>query len=538
MSTRPTASSPTSVDAVIIGAGFSGLYQLHQLREAGFKALAFDAAGGVGGTWYWNRYPGARVDCQFPVYQYTFSQALVDKWNWQERFPGQEETERYLNFCADELDLRKDIRLNTRITSARFDETTKRWQVTTDHGDHYDAQYFIPCTGILSAPVIPFPGKEKFRGRLCHTAYWPREKVDFTGQRVGVVGSGATAMQVIQTIASEVGQLKVFQRTAQYAITVKNPKLTDADRDEVRKNLPAVRQRMKQSFGGLGFDLAANGSFHDHTPEERQKLYEETWADGSLRYWIGVYPEVLFDEQANAEVSEFARRKIRAQLKDPKIADRLTPTYRFGTRRVPLQYGYYEAFNLDTTELVDVKEDPIECITEKGLKLKSGAEHEVDILIFATGFDAGRTLSRLEIRGRGGITVKDIWDKDLRTTMGLQLHGFPNMFIPSTGLAPAGAFCNIAYCLQQQGQWITETLEYLRDHGLKVIEPTAEFEDAWVQHHDELVNASLFPKTNTWYMGDNIGRKRRLIGYLGGNPDYEQRLKQVQDSGYAGFALA
>ncbi|TAM12993.1 MAG: NAD(P)/FAD-dependent oxidoreductase [Nevskiaceae bacterium] len=530
---------PVKYDAVVVGAGFTGLYTLYKLRELGLKVVAFEAGNGVGGTWFWNRYPGARVDCQFPTYQYTFSKALFDKWNWSERFPAQEETERYLNFCADELDLRKDIHLNTRVTAAEFDESTERWAIRTDDGKTYDAQFFVPCTGILSSPISPFPGSEKFKGQLFHTARWPKAPVDFTGKRVGVVGVGATGMQVVQTIAPQVGSLKVFIRTANYSIDLNNPKLTDADRESTRKDYAKVVADINKSFGGLGFDVSANGSFHDHTPQQRQAIYEKIWADGTLRFWLGVWFDIIFDEEANREISDFVRNKIRGQINDPETADLLTPDFRFGTRRVPLQNGFYAAFNQDNVEAVGIKDDPIAAITEKGLKLKSGKEYELDILILATGFDAGRTLSQLNVHGRGGVTVKQVWDKDVRTTMGLMLHGFPNMFTPGAPLAPINAFCNVPHCSQHQGEWVAEAVRYMRDNGIKVLEPTKEVEDAWVQTHDNIVNMSLFPKTNTWYMGDNIeGKKRRLLAWLGGNPDYEQRCREVREKGFPGFATA
>lgn len=526
-------------DALVIGAGFTGMYMLHKLRELGLDVIAVEGGTGVGGTWYWNRYPGARVDCQFPVYQYTFSKDLFDKWDWSERFPAQPETERYLNFCADELDLRKHIRFETWVTSANFDEATGRWLIETAGGEHYDVQYFVPCVGLLSDPVIPFPGKEKFKGVLCHTYRWPREEVDFAGNRVGVVGNGATGMQVISTIAPKAGHLKVFLRTAQYAVDLKNPKLSDADREDARQHYDEVVASCDNSFGGIGYDFTTNGSFHDHTPEERHALYEKVWADGTLRAWLGTYPEMIAEEEANEEMSEFVRKKIRRHIKDPALADRLTPTYRYGTRRVPLQNGYYDAFNRDNVELVDIKDDPIACITEKGIKLESGAEHELDILILATGFDAGRTLQRLDIHGRGGITVKEKWATDLKTTMGLMMHGFPNMFAPGVPLAPINAFCNVPHCSQQQAEWVAGCIADMRERGLKVIEPTAATEEAWVQLHDQIVNMSLFPKAETWYMGDNIeGKTRRLLAYLGGVPDYAQRCDAVKESGYEGFALA
>jgi cation diffusion facilitator CzcD-associated flavoprotein CzcO len=533
-----TEAQTRKCDVFVIGAGFSGMHALYRFREMGLNVICVEAGDGVGGTWYWNRYPGARVDCQIPVYQYTFARELFDEWEWSELFPAQPETEQYLNFVADRLDLRKDIQFNTTVTSAKFDESTRRWLITTAAGEAFEAPYFVPCVGLLSASVVPFEGKEKFKGLICHTSRWPKEPVDFTDKRVGVVGNGATGMQVIQTIAPEVAHLKVFMRTAQFAIDLKNPKLTDADRAGFREHYAEIVETCSKSFGGLHFD-AENGSFYDHTPEQRREIYERIWADGSLKFWIGTFMEVLTDEDANAEISDFVREKIRAHIKDPKLADKLVPTYRFGTRRVPLQLGYFDAFNRDNVELVDVNADPIDCITENGLKLTSGEEHAVDILIMATGFDGvSGALSRIDIRGRNNQSLAGEWHKDIRTTMGLQVHGFPNMFTPGAPLAPIAAFCNVPTCSQQQVNWIADTIGYLRDHDLQVIEPTAETEKAWVTLHDEIVNASLFPKTRGWYMGDNIeGKPRRLLAYLGGVPDYEQRCEEAKENNYQGFAL-
>lgn len=526
-------------DALVIGAGFTGLYALYRLRELGLAVVGVEAAEGVGGTWYWNGYPGARVDCQSYIYQYTFSQELLDEWEWSELFPAQPEVECYLNFVTDRLDLRKDIQFGTMVTSAAFDETTSRWAVTTTTSDSYDVHFFVPCVGLLSAPVVPFEGVERFRGLVCHTARWPREPVDFAGKRVGIVGNGATGMQVIETIAPQVEHLEVFMRTPQYAVDLKNPKFTDADRADWRKRYPEIFDKASRCFGGINFDFE-NGSFYDYTSEQRREILEEVWNDGSLKFWLGTFPEVLNDEQANAEIGDFAKQKIRAHITDPKLADKLMPTYIFGTRRLPLQSGYFAAFNRDNVEIVFVDDDPIDCITENGLKLKSGVEHAVDILILATGFDGvSGPLSRIDIRGSGNQSLAAEWRKDIRTTLGLQVHGFPNMFTPGAPLAPIGAFCNVPTCAQQQVDWITDTISYLREHDLQVIEPTAEAERAWVVHHDEIVNATLLPRTRGWYMGDNIeGKPRRLLAYLGGVPEYAERCEEAKRNGYQGFALA
>jgi acetone monooxygenase len=529
----------TTCDAFVIGAGFTGLYALYRLLEMGLDVVSVEAADGVGGTWYWNGYPGARVDCQSYIYQYTFSQDILNGWEWSELFPAQPEVERYLNFVADRLDLRKDIRFNTIVARAEFNESTNRWLITTAANDTFDTRFFVPCVGLLSAPVVPFEGAERFRGLVCHTGRWPREPVDFTDKRVGVVGNGATGMQVIETIAPQVKQLKVFMRTPQYAVDLKNPKFTDADRAAWRKRYPEIFEKASKCFGGINFDFE-NGSFYDYTPQQRREILEEVWSDGSLKYWLGTFPEVLYDEKANAEIGDFAKEKIRAHIKDPQLADRLMPTYIFGTRRLPLQTGYFDAFNQDNVEIVHVQDDPIDCITEKGLRLKSGAEHEVDILILATGFDGvSGPLSRIDIRGRDNQSLAAEWRRDIRTTLGLQVHGFPNMFTPGAPLAPIGAFCNVPTCSQQQVNWIADTIGYLREHGRQVIEPTAETEKAWVTHHDEIVNATLLPRTRGWYMGDNIpGKPRRLLAYLGGVPEYAERCEEAKANDYRGFVLA
>lgn len=527
-------------DVVVVGAGVAGLHELYKLRALGFDVVAFEKGSGVGGTWYWNRYPGARVDSQYYVYQYWFSDEVLKQWSWSEMFPAQPEVERYLNFVADKLELRKDIRFDTRVVSARFSTRRGRWTIRTDRGDVIDAQHFVCCVGMLSAELeVPFPGAKKFRGMICHTARWPKKPVDFRGKTVGVVGVGATGIQVIQTVAPHCRQLKVFQRTPQYTVAMNNPKLTKKDLDARRKDYKQIEKRAFSSFAGFDYDFT-NGSFWDYTKEERREILDRLWEDGSLNFWIGSWFEVFTDEKANQEFSDYVREKIRARVKDPQRAEQLMPRdYGFGTRRVPLDSGYFEAYNRDNVELVDVKADPIKCITERGVQLQSGKEYELDILVLATGFDGGSGgFTRIDIRGRGGVSLKAKWNADLRTTLGLQVHGFPNLFTVGAPLAPSAAFCNMMTCLVQQGAWIADTIAYMRDKGIKTLEPLKETEDEWVRHHDELADMTLVPKTKSWYTGANVkGKSGRLVSYIGGDGAYTQRCNAIRESGYKGFAL-
>ena len=540
----PSATDPTDatrLDALVIGAGIAGLYQLYRLREQGLKVKVVEAGDGVGGTWYWNRYPGARVDSQSHVYQYWFSQELNNEWGWTERFPAQPETERYLNHVADRFDLRKDIQFSTRMTAASYDEAAKRWSITTDRGETFQTQYLISCSGMLSAPLASlFPGQDEFRGQIFHTARWPKEPVDFTGKRVGVIGTAATGIQVIQTIAGQVSHLKVFQRTPQYAIPMNNPKLTEADQISYRKRFNELRHRVMRTFAGFEYDFMY-GRWADLSPEERRADLDEMWAEGSLNFWVGLFPELFFDAQVNEEISAFVRDKMRARIKDPEVAEKLIPTsYGFGTRRVPLETNYFEAFNRDNVELVDVKENPIERLTERGVQTADGTVHEVDILVLATGFDAGTgALTRIDIRGRGGRTLKDEWSQEISTMLGLQIHGYPNLFTTGAPLAPAAALCNMTTCLQHQVDWITGCIGFLRARGLTEIEPTKETQDEWVKYHDDIANATLIAQTDSWYMGSNVpGKQRRMLSFAGGVGTYHQKCEELAIRGYPGFAMS
>ncbi len=533
--------APKQVDAVVVGAGFAGMYALYKLREQGLNVQAFEAGTSVGGTWYWNRYPGARVDSQSYIYQYWFSKELLDEWDWSERFPAQPETERYLNHVADKFDLRRSIQFKTRVMGASFDEATQRWTVATDDGQTVSAQFLIMGTGGLSVPLVPpFPGRERFKGQIVHTAQWPKEGVDLKGKRVGVIGTGATGIQVIQTIASEVGHLTVFQRTANYSIPMRNPTYDDADRAELRTQYPELEQRVQRTFAGFDYDFDPR-DFLTLSFEERQRKMQELWDDGSLSFWIGGFTGVFFDEGVNAEFSKFVRDRIRARITDPKVADMLVPTdHGFGTRRVPLETKYYEAYNRDNVTLVDVRATPIDSLTETGLKTSAG-EYPLDVLIFATGFDAGTgALTKTDVRGRNGLLLRDAWAQDgIRTTMGLQVHGYPNLFMTMAPFSPAAAFCNVPTCVQQQVDWITDCIQFVRDQGRKSIEPSADTEAKWVAHHDELASVMLVSKTNSWYMGSNVaGKPRRLLAYAGGVGTYRAACDNVKASGYEGFVTA
>ena len=535
-----TASHNEPLDAVIIGAGLTGLYQLWSLRKLGMRVRVIDAASGVGGTWYWNCYPGARTDSPSNIYQYWFSEELLDEWNWSERYCGHAESERYFNHVADRFDLRKDISFNTRVDAAHWDEATGRWNLRTDQGETVSAQFLITALGPLSAPVVPpFQGLDSFKGRLVHTARWPREGIDLKGQRVGVIGTGATGIQVIQTIAPEVAHLTVFQRTANYAVPMTNPRYDDADRAAIRARYPHTREAIWTTF--VGFDEPGETRpYLSLPPEERRATLERLWADGSLKIWVAGFMEIFFDPVVSEEVSDFVREKIRARIHDPRVADKLVPRdHGFGTRRVPLETGYFDVFNRDNVDLISLHESKIECITPNGIRTSAG-EIPLDVIILATGFDAGTGgLTAIDIRGRGGVSLREEWKKEVRTTMGLQIHGYPNLFTTSAPYAPASAFCNAPTCLQHQVQWITDCISHLREHDRHTIEPLAQTEQRWLDHHDELANLTLVAKTKSWYTGGNIeGKHNRLLGYIGGLPAYREACEKVKQQGYEGFELA
>jgi len=531
----------TRLDAMVIGAGVAGLYQLYKLREMGLDVRGYEAGSGVGGTWYWNRYPGARFDSQVEVYQYWFSEELYKAWRPTERFPAQPETEQWLNFVADRLDLKKDIEFNARIVSARYREDVGRWDVLTDKGERIDTQFLVTCCGMLSAALSDrFPGQASFRGPIHHTALWPKEGVDLKGKRVAVIGVAATGIQVIQTIAPEVGSMTVFVRTPQYVVPMRNPKYSKEEWARYGARFHLLKQRVRQTFAGFDYDFE-NEPWANLTPDERTAVLEKFWADGSLSMWLATFPEMFFDESVNAVVSEFVRGKMRKRLRnDPYLCKLLIPSdYGFGTHRVPLENKYLEVYLQDNVKAVDCRATPIEQIVPEGIMTSNGEVHEADVIIMAVGFDAATgSLSRIDIRGRDNRSLKSQWAAEVRTSMGLQIHGYPNLFTTGAPLAPAAALCNMTTCLQQQVEWISDCIGYARERGKGVIEPTAEFEDRWVRHHDETAAATLVMKTQSWYVGSNVeGKPRRLLSYIGGVGNYHKQCDELATKGYPGIAM-
>lgn len=528
------------LDAVVLGAGVAGLYQLHQLRELGLRVRAYEAGSDVGGTWYWNRYPGARFDSEAFTYQYFFSEELYREWSWSQRFPGQPEVERWMHYVADKLDLRRDIQFSTTITSAHFDEERGRWLIRTDRGDTIDAQFFITCAGMLSAPLEnTFEGQDSFRGEIHHTARWPKEGVELAGKRVGVVGIGATGIQVIQTIADEGAHLTVFARTPQYVLPMKNPSYGPAEQAWYKDRFEELRATLPHTFSGFQYDF--EHAWDECTPQQRREVLEEAYQHGSLKLWLASFAEMFFDERINEEISEFVREKMRERLKDQRLIDILVPTdYGFGTHRVPLESGYLEVYHRDNVTLVGVRDNPISRVVPEGIQLADGTVHELDVIVLATGFDAGTgALTRIDIRGRGGRSLAEDWGRDIRTTMGLMVHGYPNMLTTAVPLAPSAALCNMPTCLQQQTEWITGVIRHMRERGKSVIEPTEEGEDAWVAHHEEVASATLVPKTTSWYMGSNVeGKPRRLLSYIGGVGTYREKCAEEAAAGYPSFRMS
>ncbi len=525
-------------DAIILGAGISGMYQLYRLRELGLSVKVYETGTGVGGTWYWNRYPGARFDSESYSYGYSFSEELLQEWNWGEHFAAQPETLRYLNFVADKFDLRRDIQFNTRVLAARYDEDRRGWEIQTERGVRARAHFLITAVGVLSEPYMPdIKGMESFEGQSWHTGLWPHEPVDFSDKRVGVIGTGATAVQLITEVAKNVGHLTVFQRTPNYCVPLRNRPIDDETQRKIKASYPEIFAKCRETFGAFihGFD---ERSALEVSPEEREAFYEKLWSQPGFALWLGNFHDIFTTREANDTLSEFVRKKIRKRVRDPEVAEKLVPKdHGFGTRRVPLESGYYEAYNRDNIRLVDIKESPIERITTKGVKTRD-AEYELDVLIFATGFDAVTgALNRIDIRGQGGQALKDKWAEGPRTYLGLQSAGFPNLF---TVIGPhnGGTFCNIPRCIEQNVEWVTECIRYMREHHFERIAAKPDAEDAWTEHVNEVVADTLIPETDSWFMGANVpGKKRTFLMYAGGSPTYREKCEEVVAKGYEGFEL-
>jgi len=533
----PTADkrSVEQFDAIIIGAGVTGLYQLYRLRELGISVRLYDDGDGVGGTWFWNRYPGARFDSESYTYGYSFSKELLEEWDWKEHFSGQPENERYLNFFADKFNLRPDIQLKARVTSAIYDEQANRWDVHFQDGRHARAQFLIGAVGILSAHYLPeIPGVESFKGTSFHTGRWPKEKVDFTGKRVGVIGTGATAVQLITEIAKECGHLTVFQRTANYCAPLRNSTIDAETQAKIKASYDEIFKKCNESTAAFMYDFDPRSVF-DVSPEERVARFEELWAQPGFAKWLNNFRDIMTNPEANEIFAEFVRNKIRERVKNKEVAELLAPKdHPFGAKRIPLESGYYEQFNRDNVKLVNLKETPIERFTPKGIKT-SDQEYEFDVIIFATGFDAVTgALTRIDIRGEGGKSFKEKWADGPRSYLGLQTAGFPNFFI-----ANSAAFCNFPRCAEMVVEWITDCIAHVRKKGFERIAPTVQAEDAWVEHSNSLVEGSIITKGNSWFIGANIpGKKRVFLLYANTAPNYRKKCAEVAANDYEGFTLA
>ena len=529
-----------SLDTVIVGAGFSGLYMLHRLRQLGVSARVYEAGPSVGGTWFWNRYPGARVDIESQEYSYSFSPELDAEWKWTERYAAQPELLAYLNHVADRFDLRGDIRLETRVEAAHYDEAARRWMVTTDRGDQVSARYVVMATGCLSVPKddAELPGSDSFKGPSWHTGRWPEEGVDFTGKTVAVIGTGSSAIQAIPQIAAQATHVTVFQRTPNFSVPAHNgpvdPKVV-ADWAEHRAQ---YRKEARDSGFGIRSIGTAETMTFDASPEERRKEFDERWAYGGFAL-LGAYADLVADLNANATAAEFVRDKIREIVKDPATAEKLAPkTYPIGAKRICVDTGYYATFNRDNVSLVDLTEEPIERVTPAGVK--TGArEYKVDAIVYAIGFDAMTgALDKIDIRGRGGVTLKSRWAAGPKTYLGLMVAGFPNLFLV-TGPGSPSVLCNMAVAIEQHVEWISQCINWLDARQARGIEATEAAQEDWVAHVNEVAQGTIFPHANSWYLGANVpGKPRVFMPYIGGFPVYRDKCNEVAAKGYEGCVVA
>jgi cation diffusion facilitator CzcD-associated flavoprotein CzcO len=535
-----TVDKTTELDALVIGAGFAGLYQLHCLRDRlGLSVRALEAGGGVGGTWYWNRYPGARCDSESHVYWYTFSSELMREWEWSERYPGQAEILRYLNVVADKFDLKRDIQFNSRVTSAHYDEAANRWRVRTEHGETFITTFLVTAVGCLSTANVPrIPGLQDFNGDWYHTGQWPHGGVDFTGKRVGMIGTGSTGIQAAPVIAAQAQHLTVFQRTPNYSVPARNVPLTPEFKQYVKQNAPEIRTTTHQTYNGMAFKVEDRKAV-ETSPEERETIYEAAWQRGGLQF-RAAFQDMLVSKEANDTAADFIKRKIRSIVKDPKTAAILSDIdHPYAAKRPPIDTDYFETYNRPNVSLVDVKAAPIRRISEAGI-CTAATEYPVDIIVFATGFDAMTgPLLRMDIHGRHGVSLKDVWEAGPRSYLGLQVAGFPNLFT-ITGPGSPSVLCNMPVAIEQHADWITDCIDHMRAKGLERIEALPQAVEKWVAEVNEVASRTLLPMAkHSWYLGANIpGKPRVFMPYAGGMVRYREICQNVAARDYEGFALS
>lgn len=524
-------------DVVVVGAGFAGLYALHKLRAQGLQVRVLEAAPELGGTWYYNRYPGARCDVESVDYCYSFSEELQQEWDWTEKYATQPEILRYLNWVADKLDLRRDIELNTRVSSAVFDEGALHWTLTTDTGQRLTARYVLMATGPLSDAMTPqFPGLDTFAGEIYHTAHWPHEPVDFTGKRVAVIGTGSSGIQSIPLIAEQAAQLTVFQRTPNFSVPAGNKPLSPQELDEIKSGY-AERRRLSWRSGGGSPHITATKPAMQFSAEERRAAFEKRWQLGGVLY-SKTFPDQTTDAAANEAAREFYEEKVRAVIEDPAVADLLIPTdHPIGTKRICTDSNYFQTFNQPNVTLVSVRATPIESVDSSGINT-TDQHYDLDMIVLATGFDAlTGALAKIDIVGRDGATLRDRWAHGPRSYLGLGIDGFPNLFVISGPGAPA-VLANMVLHAEAQVNWIADAIEYLDARGYAAIEAAAEAVDSWGAECARLAEATLFTKANSWYMGANVpGKPRGFMLFIGGFATYNQICAEVAEAGYKGFEL-
>ena len=525
------------LDVIVVGAGFAGLYQLHRLRRLGFKVKVLEAGVELGGIWYWNCYPGARVDTHVPMYEYAMEDLWRD-WTWTERFPGWAELRAYFRYVDSKLDLSRDVKFNTRVTGARFDEAARRWEVATDGGETVRARFVVLCTGFAAKPYLPdFEGLDRFEGRWLHTASWPQAgDIGLAGQRIGVIGTGASGVQVIQEAGTVAARLTVFQRTPMLALPMQQRQLSAEQQARDKATYPAKYAARRLNWGGYEWAKEEREALA-LTPAEREAVWDSLWAEGGFAFWARNLADIGMSEEANRLAYDFWRRKTLARISDPAKAAILAPAeppHPVGVKRPSLEQTYYEVLSRANVDLIDVNATPILEITPRGARTSAG-EIELDLLVLATGFDAVTGgLTQIDIEGTHGVSLRDYWAQGVRNHLGVASHGFPNMLMMYGPLSPSG-FCNGPSCAELQGEWLVQCLVWLRDHGVTRIEATTEAEDAWVEHTAQRAAGTFFPRANSWYMGANIpGKPRQLLNYAGGAA-LSAEMRRVRSGGVCGI---
>ena len=529
--------SCSKFDLVIIGAGFAGMYMLYRARKLGLKARVYESGGGVGGTWYWNRYPGARCDVESMQYSYQFSEELQQEWQWSEKYSPQPEILEYANHVADRFNLRRDIKFNTRVESAHFDEETHDWHIRTSDSNNVTSTFCVMATGCLSSPNTPnFKGLSRFEGKIYHTGQWPHAQVDMTGLKVGIIGTGSSAIQSIPEIAADAEQLFVFQRTPNYTIPARNAPLDPDGVRKIKADYGAMRARAKTKPAGLDIPIPTRSAI-ETTSLERAQEYEQRWSHGGVTF-MASFKDLLFDEEANQTAADFVRQKIRETVKDQNVAELLCPTNVIGCKRLCVDTGYWETFNRPNVQLINVNKTPIECITTNGIST-SEEDFELDAIVLATGFDAMTgALLNIDIKGKNGIALREKWAQGPKSYLGLSIADFPNMFT-ITGPGSPSVLTNMLPSIEQHVEWVADCIQYMLSQGIQCIEAEQQAEDSWVKHVNEVADLSLRSTCSSWYVGANIeGKSRVFMPYIGGFPRYVEKCTEVVRNGYEGYVLS